>query len=98
MLSVVDLQGIPCLVLANKKDFPNSMSLEEITESLQLETERQNRLIEIYLCSCEDSSTLPGVGAGLEWLIRAMNIITLPLWLETLDRCLWKEKDEIICK
>ncbi|KAF7651549.1 hypothetical protein LDENG_00109300 [Lucifuga dentata] len=45
-----NLQGVPLMVLANKKDLPNSMTIREISIALDLNSYK-DRLWEIQACS-----------------------------------------------
>lgn len=42
-LTADELHGIPLLVMANKRDLPNVMSIEEITEAMELDKLRDRQ-------------------------------------------------------
>lgn len=50
VLSDERLQGVPLMVLANKKDLPNSMTIREVSKQLDLPS-YSDRLWEIQACS-----------------------------------------------
>uniref|UniRef100_I3KM99 ADP-ribosylation factor-like protein 11 n=1 Tax=Oreochromis niloticus TaxID=8128 RepID=I3KM99_ORENI len=50
ILSEEKLRGVPVMVLANKKDLPNSMTIREVSTSLDLPS-YTDRLWEIQACS-----------------------------------------------
>lgn len=50
ILSDQNLQGVPLMVLANKTDLPNSMSLNEVCEQMDLAS-CTDRIWEIQACS-----------------------------------------------
>ena len=53
-LAADELHGIPLLVMVNKQDLPNVMSIEEITEAMELDKlrDRQWRKL-LYFCFTE---------------------------------------------
>jgi ADP-ribosylation factor 1/2 len=59
-----ELREVPLLVFCNKQDLPNAMSVDEITDHLQLHTIR-NRAWATQAC-CATSKE--GIGEGLNWL------------------------------
>merc|ERR1712032_710565 len=68
MLADEELNGAALLVFANKQDLPNAMSVDEITQRLQLNKLR-NR--EWYIqSSCARSGD--GLYEGLDWLSRTL--------------------------
>ncbi|XP_069019847.1 ADP-ribosylation factor-like protein 11 [Embiotoca jacksoni] len=50
VLSDEKLRGVPLMVLANKKDLPNSMTIREVSTHLDLPS-HSDRLWEIQACS-----------------------------------------------
>jgi ADP-ribosylation factor-like protein 3 len=63
------LKGVPLLVLANKQDLLNSLSPEEISEELRLNTIR-NRPWTIQPCSARDGE---GLADGMGWVMEKIN-------------------------
>jgi len=65
ILEAEELRDIPVLILANKQDHPNSMSVEEITEKLKL-----NKLNDSHRWHIQATvATLgSGLNEGFEWL------------------------------
>ncbi|KAI9653289.1 MAG: hypothetical protein M1831_006124 [Alyxoria varia] len=59
------LAGIPLLVLANKSDLPNKLSVDEIIDGLALK-EITHREVSCYAISAKEETNL---GAVLEWLV-----------------------------
>ena len=60
-----ELQGVPCLIFANKQDLPNAMTSNEISKRLELDNMVQNREILVQPCC---ATTGDGLLEGLEWL------------------------------
>ena len=69
MLAEDELRNAPVLVLANKQDLPNAMSVNEITEKLGL-NQLRNRLWHIQ-STC--AITGDGLYEGLDWLANTLN-------------------------
>eukprot|EP01083_Nonionella_stella_P152893 490550_1 len=69
MLQDDELRDAVLLVLANKQDLPNSMSINEVSERLQLNSIR-NRAWHIQ-STC--AKTGDGLYEGLDWLSNALN-------------------------
>ena len=68
LLNETELENAALLIFANKQDLPNAMSVEQIKQSLQLNT-IQNR--EWYIqASC--ASTGDGLFEGLDWLSQTL--------------------------
>lgn len=65
MLSEPELRGHPLLVMCNKQDLPNAMSVSEVTDKLNLHAIR-DRLWYIQAC-CATSGE--GLREGLDWLL-----------------------------
>ncbi|KYQ93972.1 putative apoptosis inducing factor [Tieghemostelium lacteum] len=59
-------QNIPILVLANKQDIPNCMTLDELNDNLNLPPQN----CYLHLCSVKDGT---GVKEGLELLVNEIN-------------------------
>lgn len=68
-LEQAELQTIPFLIIANKEDLPNTMSVNEISESLGL-YQITNRLWYIQSCC---ATTKQGLRYALEWLSFAVS-------------------------
>ncbi len=69
LLTLPDLAGLPLLVLANKQDLPNAMSVKEVASRLELDKicDRQ-----VYSQSCCAKSG-DGLYEGLDWLDNAIH-------------------------
>ena len=65
MLSEPELRDTPVLVLANKQDLPNAMTVAEIAERLELKKCCGTRPIEVFGCC---GLTLDGLGEAFGWL------------------------------
>lgn len=65
ILSDERLRGVPLMVLANKKDLPNSMPIREVSTKLDLASYK-DRLWEIQGCSATQ-------GLGLQQAFRSVN-------------------------
>lgn len=59
------LNGIPLLVLGNKSDLPEKLSVDELIEVLDLQ-EITNREVSCYAISAKEETNLDAV---LQWLI-----------------------------
>lgn len=68
LLQNEDLSERPLLVMCNKQDLPNAMSVPEVTEKMGLLALR-NRKWFIQACC---APTGDGIAEGLEWLSRAI--------------------------
>lgn len=60
------LDGIPLLVLGNKSDLPNKMSVDEIIEALNMKA-ISHREVSCYGISAKEETNLDAV---LQWLIK----------------------------
>merc|ERR1712061_189134 len=69
VLSEDESCGWPLLVLANKQDLPNAMSVAEITDKLELHTLRDRTW---YIQAC-CATTGDGLYEGFDWLSEAMD-------------------------
>ena len=69
MLEKESLQGIPLLVLGNKSDLPDKLSVDELIEALNLESV-SHREVSCYGISAKEETNLEAV---LEWLIKRAN-------------------------
>ncbi|KAM4711352.1 ADP-ribosylation factor-like protein 11 [Anableps anableps] len=65
ILSDERLRGVPLMVLANKKDLPNSMTIREVSNKLDLPS-YTDRLWEIQACSATQ-------GLGLQQAFQSVN-------------------------
>jgi len=64
ILSDKQMEGVPLLVLANKADLPNAMSLAEVTDKLKLHSLRSRKwYIQLSCCATGD-----GLYEGFDWL------------------------------
>jgi ADP-ribosylation factor protein 1 len=70
LLDQEELENVPFLVLANKQDLPNSLSVEEIIETLKLRLYRANRKWWVQ-GTCATSGD--GIYEALEWLANKIN-------------------------
>lgn len=70
MVSSQELAKAALLVFANKQDLPNAMSVEEITEKLDLEKCCANRK---WFVQPSVATTGDGLHEGLDWLSRRLN-------------------------
>jgi signal recognition particle receptor subunit beta len=68
LLGEAELAGIPVLIFANKQDLPNSLSLAQLTEQLDMHKEKSRKW---FVQSCSATSGM-GVYEGLDWLSRAI--------------------------
>ena len=68
MLSEPQLSGHPLLVMCNKQDLPNAMSVSEVTDKLKLHAVK-GRQWHIQAC-CATSGD--GVREGIDWLLSAL--------------------------
>jgi ADP-ribosylation factor-like protein 8 len=59
------LEGIPLLVLGNKSDLPDKLSVDELIEALDLKTV-SHREVSCYGISAKEETNLDAV---LQWLI-----------------------------
>ncbi|CAD5226722.1 unnamed protein product [Bursaphelenchus xylophilus] len=66
LLEKPQLEGIPVLVLGNKKDLPSALDERELIERMSLST-IQNREICCYSISCKNKSN---IDITLQWLIQ----------------------------
>ncbi|XP_029369990.1 ADP-ribosylation factor-like protein 11 [Echeneis naucrates] len=69
ILSEDNLQGVPLMVLANKKDLPNSMTIREVSTHLDLPS-HTDRLWEIQGCSALKGLGLQQAFVSVHKLIR----------------------------
>jgi ADP-ribosylation factor 1/2 len=60
-----ELKDTKFLILANKKDMPNAMSVAEITDKLSLLANKNHVW---YIQSCSAKNDLEGINQGLDWL------------------------------
>ena len=67
------LDGIPLLVLGNKFDLPNKMSVDELIEALNMKA-ISHREVSCYGISAKEKTNLDAV---LEWLINKTTILGL---------------------
>jgi ADP-ribosylation factor-like protein 8 len=65
LLSRPSLEGIPLLVLGNKSDLPNTLSVDELIDELDL-TSITQREVSCYGISAKEETNLDAV---LQWLI-----------------------------
>lgn len=70
VLSADELCNVPLLILANKQDLPNAMSVQEITEKLGLCTLRQRQWYIQGACA----TTGDGLYEGLDWLSQHLKL------------------------
>ena len=63
------LQGSPLLVLGNKSDLPNKLSVDELIEALDLKSV-SHREVSCYGISAKEETNLDAV---LQWLIARAN-------------------------
>jgi ADP-ribosylation factor-like protein 8 len=63
------LEGIPLLVLGNKSDLPNKLSVDELIEALNLKS-ISHREVSCYGISAKEETNLDAV---LQWLIARSN-------------------------
>jgi ADP-ribosylation factor-like protein 8 len=63
------LEGIPLLVLGNKSDLPNKLSVDELIEALNLKAV-SHREVSCYGISAKEETNLDAV---LQWLIARAN-------------------------
>jgi small GTP-binding protein len=68
MLQEDELKGAALLVLANKQDLPQSMSVSEVTERLALNSVRDRKWYVQGACA----TTGDGLYEGLDWLANAL--------------------------
>ena len=62
------LTGATLLIMANKQDIEGSMTIDEISQSLDLEClQKQNRHWNIVACSAVSGS---GVQQGFDWVVK----------------------------
>merc|ERR1712154_534627 len=69
MLAEDELRDAALLVLANKQDLPNAMSVNEVTERLSLNQLRNRQWYIQSTCA----TTGDGLYEGLDWLSNALN-------------------------
>ena len=60
------LSGSSLLILANKQDLPDSLSVSEIASILDLDRIKQNRNCAVFPCSVFDKSSIT---IGFDWII-----------------------------
>jgi signal recognition particle receptor subunit beta len=72
ILKETELVDAVVLVYANKQDTPDAMSVEEITEGLQLSTLADKRKYHIQPCVATKGD---GINDGLQWVIENTNVI-----------------------
>ena len=65
MLQEEELRDIPILVFANKQDLPNAMSVEEITDKLELNSIPDTRS---WFITPSCATTGDGLCEGLDWI------------------------------
>lgn len=66
LISRPTLEGIPLLVLGNKSDLPEHLSVDELIEELELKSV-SGREVSCYGISAKEETNLDAV---LQWLIR----------------------------
>ncbi|KAK8056799.1 hypothetical protein PG993_002026 [Apiospora rasikravindrae] len=66
LMSQPSLQGIPLLVLGNKSDLPNKLSVDELIEALSLKV-IGNREVSCYGISAKEETNLDAV---IQWLMK----------------------------
>merc|ERR1712113_386023 len=69
LLAQDDARGAALLVLANKRDLPNAMPVEELTQALGLHDVHSRRWFVQSTCA----TTGHGLHEGLDWLSRALS-------------------------
>jgi ADP-ribosylation factor-like protein 8 len=69
LLQKQSLSGIPLLVLGNKCDLPNHLTVDELIEQLNLKAV-EDRKVSCYCISAKEETNLDAV---LQWLIRQAN-------------------------
>jgi len=67
LLSKQSLEGIPLLVLGNKSDLPNKLSVDELIDALGLKSVT-HRELSCYGISAKEETNLEAV---LQWLMRS---------------------------
>jgi ADP-ribosylation factor-like protein 3 len=65
LLDEEQLENVPLLVFANKQDLPTSLTAEEISTDMNLNTIR-DRSWQIHACSAKDGE---GLDEGLNWIM-----------------------------
>mmetsp|Transcript_31177 Transcript_31177/g.53329 ORF Transcript_31177/g.53329 Transcript_31177/m.53329 type:complete len:147 (+) Transcript_31177:1-441(+) len=65
MLQEEELRDIPILVFANKQDLPNAMSVEEVTDKLELNSIPDTRS---WFVTPSCATTGDGLYEGLDWI------------------------------
>jgi len=69
MISELELQQAVLLVIANKKDMPNSMSVNEISVKLRLQQQKGREWFIQSACA----TTGDGLYEGLDWLASVLS-------------------------
>eukprot|EP01084_Bolivina_argentea_P227364 383989_1 len=69
LLAEDELRDAALLVLANKQDLPNAMSVNEVTEKLNLAQLRNRH----WYCQSTCATTGDGLYEGLDWLSRTLS-------------------------
>ena len=69
MLGEDELRDSALLILANKQDLPNAMSVNEITERLELNKLRNRQWFIQGTCA----TTKDGIYEGLDWLSNTLS-------------------------
>lgn len=64
MLNAEELQDVPLLVFANKKDLPNALRTSELSQRLGLDDMRKRRLLIQSACAMNGD----GIHQGFDWL------------------------------
>lgn len=63
------LRSLPLLVLANKQDLPNTMTVEQVSEAHLLDRETSRRVWHVHPCVAQVGE---GLFEGLDWLAEVM--------------------------
>jgi 50S ribosomal subunit-associated GTPase HflX len=76
-LGEVELEKVKVLVLANKQDLPQAMTVAEVSDKLQLK-EIKDKAWYIQSCSAVSGD---GLSEGLDWLADAVSTLSLSVCL-----------------
>ena len=69
LMSNPTLEGIPLLVLGNKSDLPNKLSMDELIDAMELKN-ISHREVSCYGISAKEETNLEAV---LQWLMKFAN-------------------------
>jgi len=69
LMSHSNLEGIPLLVLGNKSDLPNKLSMDELIDAMDLKN-ISHREVSCYAISAKEETNLDAV---LQWLMKFAN-------------------------